>query len=133
MSDCLKEIYETILERRDHPAEKSYTHYLFEQGIDKILKKVGEESAEIIIAAKNENNAETVGEIADLTYHLLVLMAQQGITPEEVEQTLRERHKKPGNLKDMKQVDKSMPGSLRETTQGGCAVTPTAKKPEESL
>ena len=82
MDNCIQEVYATILDRRDHPVEKSYTHYLFEQGIDKILKKVGEESAETIIAAKNGNNEETIGEIADLTYHLLVMMAQQGITPD---------------------------------------------------
>ena len=66
MDDCIQAVYETILERRDHPAENSYTRYLFDQGIDKILKKVGEECAETIIAAKNGNNAETAGEICDL-------------------------------------------------------------------
>lgn len=107
MSDCLKDVYETILDRRDHPAENSYTKYLFDQGIDKILKKVGEECTETVIAAKNGENPETVGEIADLTYHLLVLMAAQGITVEDVEQKLRERHQKSGNLKSFKTVDKN--------------------------
>ena len=93
MDDCIQAVYETILERRDHPAENSYTRYLFDQGIDKILKKVGEECAETIIAAKNGNNAETAGEICDLTYHMLVLMAQ--------------RHGKAGNLKQFKSVDKN--------------------------
>lgn len=104
---CLKEVYETILERRDHPVEKSYTHYLFEQGIDKVLKKVGEESAETIIAAKNADNDETIGEIADLTYHVLVLMAMQNIRPEDIEAKLRERHTKSGNLKTFHTVDKN--------------------------
>ena len=107
MSDCIREVYATILERRDHPAENSYTRYLFDQGIDKILKKVGEECAETIIAAKNGSKEETIGEIGDLTYHLLVLMAQQGITPEEVEALLTSRHTKSGNLKKFKNVDKN--------------------------
>lgn len=104
---CLKEVYETILDRRDHPVEKSYTHYLFEQGIDKVLKKVGEEAAETIIAAKNGDNSETVGEIADLAYHVLVLMAMQNITTEDIEAKLRERHTKSGNLKTFHTVDKN--------------------------
>ena len=107
MSNCLQTVYETIVDRRDHPVEKSYTHYLFEQGVDKILKKVGEECAETIIAAKNGHNAETIGEIADLTYHVLVLMAAQGITPGDIEAKLDERHGKAGNLKTMKTVDKN--------------------------
>ena len=106
MDNCIQEVYATILDRRDHPVEKSYTHYLFEQGIDKILKKVGEESAETIIAAKNGNNEETIGEIADLTYHLLVMMAQQGITPDDIKALLEQRHGKAGNLKQFKTVDK---------------------------
>ncbi len=104
---CLKEVYETIIDRRDHPVEKSYTHYLFEQGIDKVLKKVGEESTETVIAAKNGDNAETIGEIADLAYHVLVLMAMQNITPEDIEAKLRERHTKSGNLKTFHTVDKN--------------------------
>ena len=107
MDNCIQEVYATILDRRDHPVEKSYTHYLFEQGIDKILKKVGEESAETIIAAKNGNNEETIGEIADLTYHLLVMMAQQGITPDDFKALLEQRHGKAGNLKQFKTVDKN--------------------------
>ncbi len=107
MDDCIQAVYETILERRDHPAENSYTRYLFDQGIDKILKKVGEECAETIIAAKNGNNAETAGEICDLTYHMLVLMALQGITPEELRAILEQRHGKAGNLKQFKSVDKN--------------------------
>ncbi len=107
MDKCLKAVYATILDRREHPAEKSYTCYLFEQGIDKILKKVGEECAETIIAAKNGVKEDTIGEIADLTYHLLVMMADQGIQPEEVAALLNERHNKSGNLKTFKTVDKN--------------------------
>ena len=84
MNGCLDQVFATILDRREHPSENSYTRYLFEQGLDKILKKVGEECAETIIAAKNGRKEDTIGEIADLTYHVLVLMAQQGITPAEV-------------------------------------------------
>ena len=107
MADCIREVYATILDRRDNPSENSYTRYLFEQGIDKILKKVGEECTETVIAAKNGDNPDTVGEIADLTYHVLVLMALQGITPEDVEGMLLSRHSKSGNLKQFKQVDKN--------------------------
>ena len=66
--DAFDALYATILDRRDHPSEGSYTRYLFDKGLDKILKKVGEECAETIIAAKNGDNAETVYEIADLFY-----------------------------------------------------------------
>lgn len=107
MSDCLQRVYDTILDRRDHPVEKSYTHYLFEQGLDKMLKKVGEECAETIIAMKNGVTEDTVGEIADLTYHLLVAMAQSGITPAQVEALLDERHGRSGNLKTFHQTDKN--------------------------
>lgn len=75
----LTEDYETIIQRREHPKEGSYTNYLFQQGIDKILKKCGEEAAEIIIAAKNPEAGELKYEIADYLYHLMVLMAECGL------------------------------------------------------
>ena len=75
MNDVLDELYEVATSRRENPQEGSYTCYLFEQGLDKILKKVGEESAETIIAAKNGVKADTVGEISDLLFHLVVMMA----------------------------------------------------------
>lgn len=78
--------------RRTNKQEGSYTTYLFEKGLDKILKKVGEESTEVIIAAKAGDKKETIYEIADLTYHVLVLMAQAGISIDEVMQELRARH-----------------------------------------
>lgn len=105
--DYIRNDYETILKRRAAKEEGSYTCYLFEQGIDKILKKVGEESTEMVIAAKNGNNEETVGEICDLIYHTLVMMAQQGITVEDVEAVLHKRAEKSGNLKEFHKVDKN--------------------------
>ena len=87
--------------------EGSYTCYLFEKGLDKILKKVGEECSETIIAAKNGDNKETVLEISDLIYHLFVMMAQQGITVDEVMDELAKRSQKTGNLKQFHTVDKN--------------------------
>ncbi len=102
MSDrILEELYQVVLERKAHPMENSYTCYLFEQGLDKILKKVGEESAETIIAAKNDVPAETVGEICDLIYHLLVVMAEKNIPLDDVMAELEQRSHKIGNLKKM--------------------------------
>ena len=95
----LQELYEVILSRKANPTEGSYTCYLFEKGLDKILKKVGEESAETIIAAKNDNQADTVGEISDLIYHLLVMMAEKNIPLEAVLSELDTRSQKIGNLK----------------------------------
>lgn len=85
-------LYALIQGRRDEKKEGSYTSYLFEKGLDKILKKVGEEAAEVIIAGKGGSKAETVFEIADLAYHLLVLMAQQGIGTQDVLDELASRH-----------------------------------------
>ncbi len=78
--------------RKEHPKEGSYTSYLFEKGLDKILKKVGEESTEVIIGAKGGARAETVYELADLAYHLLVLMAEMDISLEELRTELASRH-----------------------------------------
>ena len=101
MSDTLHKLYEVVLDRKTNPQEGSYTCYLFEQGIDKICKKVGEESAETIIAAKNGVDSDTVGEISDLIYHLTVMMAAQGIPMEAVMEELDRRSRKIGNLKQM--------------------------------
>lgn len=90
-----------IRDRKQNPAEGSYTCYLFDKGLDKILKKVGEESAETIIAAKNDVPEETVGEICDLIYHLMVMMAEKEIPLEAVLAQLEERSHKIGNLKKM--------------------------------
>lgn len=85
-------LYELLVGRRDNPQEGSYTSYLFEKGVDKILKKVGEECTEVIIAGKANDHAETVYEIADLAYHVLVLMVNSGITVEEIRSELAGRH-----------------------------------------
>ena len=84
-------VYHTIMDRKEHPKEGSYTNYLFEKGIDKILKKVGEEAAEIIIAAKNPNQEEVKYEMCDFLYHMMVLMAEKGVTWEEVTTELANR------------------------------------------
>lgn len=97
----LADLYRVVLDRKEHPMEGSYTCYLFEKGLDKILKKVGEESAETIIAAKNDVPQDTVGEICDLIYHLMVMMAQKGIPLEDVLAELQKRSEKIGNLKKM--------------------------------
>lgn len=105
--DYIDNEYEIILERRQARQEGSYTCYLFDQGIDKILKKVGEECTEMVIAAKNNDKNETVYEITDLIYHTLVMMANQGITPDDIREELKKRAEKSGNLKKFHQVDKN--------------------------
>ena len=107
MQDAFNALYETIINRKNNRAEGSYTCYLFDKGLDKILKKCGEECAETIIAAKNGNNSETILEISDLIYHLSVLMAAQGITPDDIAAELERRSEKTGNLKQFHQVDKN--------------------------
>lgn len=106
MNDTLQSLYQVVLDRKNNPQEGSYTCYLFNQGIDKICKKVGEESAETIIAAKNGIQEDTVGEICDVIYHLMVLMAQQDIPLDAVLAELDRRSLKIGNLKQMKQTDR---------------------------
>ena len=88
----LEGLYELLQGRKDTMPEGSYTTYLFQKGIDKILKKVGEESTEVIIAGKAEDRAETIYELADLTYHAMVLMVEMGISVEDVKQELASRH-----------------------------------------
>ncbi|MDD3165457.1 MAG: phosphoribosyl-ATP diphosphatase [Oscillospiraceae bacterium] len=105
MNNTLQDLYAVVMDRKQHPQEGSYTCYLFDKGLDKILKKVGEESAETIIAAKNAVKADTVGEISDLVYHLTVMMAACGITMDEVLAELDVRAQKIGNLKQLKTVD----------------------------
>ena len=99
MNDTLKQLYDVVVDRKSNPQEGSYTCYLFEKGLDKILKKVGEECSETIIAAKNGVQEETVGEISDLIYHLTVMMVQAGIPLEAVMNELDTRSAKIGNLK----------------------------------
>ncbi|MFT8313830.1 MAG: phosphoribosyl-ATP diphosphatase [Clostridium sp.] len=99
MKEIIEELYATIVNRKANPIKDSYTNYLFEKGIDKILKKVGEESTETIIAAKNNNSEELVMETCDLIYHLLVLLANQGINLKDIEAELIKRESKTGNKK----------------------------------
>ena len=87
----LEDVYGTIIDRKENPKEGSYTNYLFDKGLDKILKKVGEEAAEIIIAAKNPNPDESIYEISDFLYHMMVLMAERDITWEDVVRELAQR------------------------------------------
>lgn len=121
MADLLQDLQEIIESRKNDKESGSYTAYLFDAGLDKILKKIGEESSEIIIGAKEhqamslqnedvkvaEAKDELVGEIGDLLYHLSIMMNERGISFEEVDALLRGRMQKQGNLKDMKKVDKN--------------------------
>jgi phosphoribosyl-ATP pyrophosphohydrolase/phosphoribosyl-AMP cyclohydrolase len=86
-----QDVYDVILDRKEHPKEGSYTNYLFEKGIDKILKKVGEECTEIVIAAKNPDKEEIKYEISDFLYHVMVLMAEKGVTWEDITRELARR------------------------------------------
>ena len=97
LSDELKQfsyegLYHLIEWRKTNPKEGSYTTYLFDKGLDKILKKVGEECTEVIIGGRKEDKEETVYEIADLCYHVMVLMVQMGITVEDITRELEKRH-----------------------------------------
>ncbi|MET3683932.1 phosphoribosyl-ATP pyrophosphohydrolase/phosphoribosyl-AMP cyclohydrolase [Alkalibacillus flavidus] len=89
----IQEVFESIQDRRDNPKSGSYTNYLFDEGVDKVLKKISEESGEVIIGAKNKDNENLSMEIADLIYHTLVLMAMRGLTIEDVKAVLTERMK----------------------------------------
>ena len=107
-----QEIFEVLKQRKidndnGNAPEKSYTCYLYQQGVDKICKKVGEEATETVIAAKNGDNDELKNEINDLLYHVMVLCANQGLDWSEVEKVLDERNEKIGNLKKFHEVDKN--------------------------
>ncbi len=90
--DVIKDLYKIILDRRLNPKEGSYTQYLFEKGLDKILKKVGEETSEVIIGAKN-NKEELIYETGDLVYHMMVLLVNEGVTLGEISEELKKRMK----------------------------------------
>lgn len=98
-ASILQEEFRVIEERKANPVKDSYTNYLFNKGVDKICKKVGEESAEVIIAAKNRNPEELRGEVADLFYHVMVLLSEQGMTPDEVFAEMERRRSKELNTK----------------------------------
>ncbi|MBP3887565.1 MAG: bifunctional phosphoribosyl-AMP cyclohydrolase/phosphoribosyl-ATP diphosphatase HisIE [Cellulosilyticum sp.] len=90
-NQMLAELYSTVIERKENPKEGSYTNYLMDKGLNKILKKVGEECTEVIIAAKDNDNKELVFEVADLMYHLTVMMAVKGINWDDVAIELQQR------------------------------------------
>jgi len=102
-NNVVEELYKIIEERKESPIEGSYTSYLFEEGLDKILKKIGEESAEVIISSKNDDLKETVGEISDLFYHTLVLMVSKGIKVADIVAELEIRREKICNKKQKRQ------------------------------
>ncbi|CAK1239532.1 phosphoribosyl-ATP diphosphatase [Fructobacillus tropaeoli] len=90
MEQTIQELYDQVLERKENPVEGSYTAYLYDKGLDKILKKVGEESTEVIVGAKN-NRAELTYETADLFFHLMVLLVDQGISLADIQAELGSR------------------------------------------
>ncbi len=91
--DILEKLYLLISDRKENKKEGSYTNYLFDKGLDKILKKVGEECSETIIAAKNNINKDLISETADLIYHMMVMLINQGISLEEIKSELKNRYK----------------------------------------
>ncbi len=90
----IKKLFSLILDRKNNPTEGSYTCHFFSKGKDEILKKIGEETAELIIASKNGANTRIVEELADLYYHLLVLLAEEDLMPEDIDRELEKRYKK---------------------------------------
>ena len=102
----VENLYNTILDRKENKEEGSYTTYLFDKGTEKILKKVGEECTEVVIAALSQTKEDQIYEISDLVYHLLVLMADKGIVPSDIEAELKKRSAKAHNLKaERKEVE----------------------------
>ncbi len=99
LGTTLADLYAVIQQRQQERPPHSYTTYLFEKGLDKILKKIGEESAETIIAAKNSGQAELTAEMADLLYHLLVLMVERGVSLTALTNELEQRTGKPAEAK----------------------------------
>ena len=91
LGNMIDELYDVVQERKKNPKDGSYTNYLFEKGIDKICKKIGEESTEVVIAAKNGSQEEFIYEAADLVYHLIVLMGEMNVEPGEIYQELKKR------------------------------------------
>jgi phosphoribosyl-ATP pyrophosphohydrolase/phosphoribosyl-AMP cyclohydrolase len=100
----MDELYELLKGRKEQLPEGSYTTYLFNKGLDKILKKVGEECTEVIIAGKADDKAETIYEISDLVYHVMVLMIQMGISLDDITKELASRHVIDKKVKQEKMV-----------------------------
>lgn len=92
MSDMVDYLFGVIKDRQQNPREDSYTNKLFAAGEDKIVQKVGEEAVEVVIAAKGQGRERLIEEIADLTYHTLVLMAHAGLSPQDISAELKRRH-----------------------------------------
>ena len=88
---ALQELYATILDRKEHPREGSYTSSLFSDGLPRMAQKVGEEGTEVVVAALSQENARLVEELADLAYHVLVLMVAKGVSPQDVAAELEKR------------------------------------------
>jgi phosphoribosyl-ATP pyrophosphohydrolase len=105
MSRVLVDLYNLAKQRKADPIIGSYTCYLFEKGLDKILKKVGEECAETIVAAKNGDKQEIIYEMADVIYHLIVMLVELDVDFQEVLDHLEARSAKIGNLKPMRETD----------------------------
>ena len=106
MMESLEKLYRVVCGRREQPQEGSYTCYLFDKGLDKIRKKIGEEGAELIIAAKTGVHDEIQLEACDLLYHMMVLLVQTGVPLEDIDAELARRAEKIGNLKVMKNTDR---------------------------
>lgn len=100
----LEALYQLVSERKQSPKEGSYTDYLFTKGLDKILKKVGEETTEVVVAAKNHDNDELRYEVADLLYHLMVLLVEQGLSYEQVKVELASREGLMSQFKDRPEI-----------------------------
>ena len=91
LGTIIDDLYELVKERKVTPKEGSYTNYLFDKGVDKICKKIGEESTEVVIAVKNGSRNEIIYETADLLYHLIVMMGEMDVTPTQIYQELKNR------------------------------------------
>ncbi|EEL60596.2 phosphoribosyl-ATP diphosphatase [Bacillus toyonensis] len=105
MEDVLKLLFKTIEDRKENPVPESYTNYLFSKGEDKILKKIGEECSEVIIASKNNDKKELVKEMVDVFYHCFVLLAEKNILLEDVMEEVKERNGKLSRVGERKEID----------------------------
>jgi phosphoribosyl-ATP pyrophosphohydrolase len=100
----LETLYKEALNRKNNPKEGSYTTYLFEKGLDKILKKVGEEATEVVIAAKNADQKEIAMETADILYHLAVMLVETGVQLDDVNRVLQSRQGKKSKVEDRQKI-----------------------------
>lgn len=104
MMQNMEDLYALIAERQKNPKKGSYTDYLFTEGLDKILKKVGEESTEVVVAAKNPDDGQLVYETADLFYHVLVLLVQRGVSYDQIKAELAKREGQMSDFKDRPEI-----------------------------